>query len=120
MTVRCEGQILGDKIKHADSFFKRFIGLMGKKQLGQGEGLLLNCSSIHCFFMKIPIDAVYISKTMTVLGTQTLQPWQVGKIFAGTKYVLELQAGAAALAIPGAKITLEQKVKGCKNDWKAG
>jgi uncharacterized membrane protein (UPF0127 family) len=107
MTVLCEEQILADKVDNADSFVKRLIGLMGKKRLLPGEGLLLNCSSIHCFFMNIPIDAVYISKNMTVVGTQTLKPWQVGKWYSGTKYVLELQAGAASAVVPGAKISLE-------------
>jgi uncharacterized membrane protein (UPF0127 family) len=107
MKVRCEGSILADNVKNADSFMKRFIGLMGKNRLDPGEGLLLSCSSIHCFFMKIPIDAVYISKKMTVLGMETLKPWRVGKWFPGTKYVLELQAGAASSVVPGAVISLE-------------
>ncbi len=107
MTVRCEERILADKVNNADSFMKRLVGLMGKKRLQPGEGLLLSCSSIHCFFMKIPIDAVYISKKMTVRGTQTLKPWRIGKWYPGTKYVLELQAGAASAADPGAKISLE-------------
>ncbi len=107
MTVRCEERILADKVNNADSFMKRLVGLMGKKRLQPGEGLLLSCSSIHCFFMKIPIDAVYISKKMTVLGTQTLKPWRIGKWYPGTKYVLELQAGAASAVDPGAKISLE-------------
>ncbi|MFB0921008.1 MAG: DUF192 domain-containing protein, partial [Oscillospiraceae bacterium] len=58
------------------------------------------CSAIHCFFMKIPIDAVYLSKNMTVLGTETLRPWSVGGYFKGTANVLELKAGRA-LVNPG-------------------
>lgn len=107
MTVRYEDCILSDNVKLADSFMKRLIGLMGKKHLGHDEGLLLNCSSIHCFFMRIPIDAVYISGNMTVLGKQTLKPWRMGKWFAGTKYVLELRAGNASSVVPGAKISIE-------------
>ena len=120
MTVRCEGQILGDKIKHADSFFKRFIGLMGKKQLGQGEGLLLNCSSIHCFFMKIPIDAVYISKNYDGARYTNIAALAGRENLCRDKIRARTPGRRGSLAIPGAKITLEQKVKGCKNDWKAG
>lgn len=106
MTVYCGDRILADKIALADNFYKRFKGLMGIKRLEAGEGLLLNCVSIHCFFMKIPIDAVYISKEMTVLGKETLKPWSIGKWFSGTKYILELQAGTSVSISAGAKITI--------------
>ena len=89
--------MLADRVKPADTFWKRFRGLMGRKKLEEGEGLLLiRCPSIHCFFMKIPIDAVYLSADMRVTGMETLKPWSVGRIFRGTKHVLELSAGLAA------------------------
>jgi uncharacterized membrane protein (UPF0127 family) len=67
--------------------------LMGRKTLGCGEGLLLmNCPSIHCFFMKIRIDAVYLSSDMTILGIETLEPWSIGSRLKGTRHVLELAA----------------------------
>lgn len=95
MIVYCGDKILADKVETADTFMKKFLGLMGKKTLVKGAGLLLHCSSIHCFFMKIPIDALYISKDMIVIGTETIKPWRIGKIIRGTKYVLELNAGEA-------------------------
>lgn len=96
MKVVCGDHVLADNVKSAGSFCKRFMGLMGKKKLENGEGLLLNTTSVHCFFMKLTIDAVYISKNMTVLGKETLNPWKIGKWFRGTRYILELGAGAAA------------------------
>lgn len=107
MRVICGDLVVADKIKKANGFLQRFKGLMGTTTLEKGEGLLLNTSSIHCFFMKIAIDAVYISKNMTVLGKETLSPWKVGKWFRGTKYILELGAGAAASVSTGDCITLE-------------
>ena len=108
MTIRCEGQLLADNVKRADSFNKRLVGLMGKKQLADGEGLLLSCSAVHCFFMRFPIDAVYISKRMMVLGSETLRPWRVGKWYRGTKYVLELNAGASSVVVPGTFVSMEE------------
>jgi uncharacterized membrane protein (UPF0127 family) len=107
MIVFYGNSVLADKVTPADSFFKRFIGLMGTRTLGKGEGLLLNTSAIHCFFMRIPIDAVYISKSMTVLGTETIKPWRIGKRFRGTKYILELNAGAASSVSTGDSISFE-------------
>lgn len=100
MKVICEGRVIAADVNIADSFSTRFWGLLGKKSLGDEEGLLLmRCSSIHCFFMKIPIDAVYLSKNMNVLGTETLNPWSVGRHFKGTANVLELKAGRARVSL---------------------
>lgn len=97
MTIYAREKELADKVQPANSFFKRFIGLMGKKQLNSSEGLLLlSCSSIHCFFMRFPIDAVYLSDDKKVLGIETIKPWRIGRIYRGTRHVLELPAGATA------------------------
>lgn len=70
---------------------------MGKKTLQDQEGLLLfHCSCIHCFFMRFPIDAVYLSAEMKVVGIETLKPWRLGHFFKGAKHVLELPEGFAA------------------------
>ena len=99
LTAICNERIIASNIKLADSFWARFRGLMGRKSLGDGEGLLLTyCLSVHCFFMRIPIDAVHLSKNMTVLGVETLRPWSVGRIIRGTAHILELGAGGAAVS----------------------
>ena len=98
MTVYCGDRRIAGKVRLADTFSARFMGLMGKKHLDEGEGLLLkNCPSIHCFFMRIAIDAVYLLEDMTVLGVETLKPWRIGGRFKGTAHVLELAAGSSEL-----------------------
>ena len=100
MNVYYKGRVIADDAGIADSFWTRFRGLMGRKSLKDGEGLLLtHCPSVHCFFMKIPIDAVHLSKDMTVLGVETLPPWSVGRRIRGTAHILELRAGGADVAI---------------------
>ncbi|MEL7655751.1 MAG: DUF192 domain-containing protein [Bacillota bacterium] len=84
------------EIKVADNFFKKLVGLLGRKNMRQNEGLLLkNCSSIHCFFMRFPIDVVYLSKDMIVIFIETVAPWRVGRLIRGTKHILELDQGGA-------------------------
>jgi uncharacterized membrane protein (UPF0127 family) len=69
---------------------------MGKKDILPEEGLLLlKCPAVHCFFMKFPIDVVYLSKDMAVLGIETLKPWSLGRIVKNSAHVLELKAGIA-------------------------
>jgi uncharacterized membrane protein (UPF0127 family) len=80
----------------ADTFMSRLVGLLNKKSIGCDEGLLLlRCNSIHCFFMKFTIDAVYLSKDMEVLYKETVKPWKIGKIVKNCAHVLELNEGAA-------------------------
>jgi len=88
---------IAEHVRLANRFGSRFLGLMGRRSLGCGEGLLLeNCSSIHCFFMRFPIDAVYLDREFRVVGTETVAPWRVGHLFHGARHVLELSAGTAA------------------------
>jgi uncharacterized membrane protein (UPF0127 family) len=109
MTVRCSNRIIADNVRNADTFFARFKGLMGRKSLGIGEGLLLiNCPSIHCFFMKMTIDAIYLSKDMTVLGVEKLRPWQLGKRVKNTSHVLEL-ASAPSWLTEGDTVNISEK-----------
>lgn len=95
MQVEIGGETV--QIQRADRFFSRFRGLMLKKTMDRNTGLLLiPCSSIHMFFMRFPIDTVYLDRDFRVLGKETISPWRVGKRFKGTHAVLELPAGKAA------------------------
>lgn len=82
----------------ADSFFSRFIGLMGRKQLLSGQGLLLQpCSSIHMCFMRFAIDAVWLDENMRVIRVkQGLLPWLGLSWCRKASAVLELSAGQAS------------------------
>jgi uncharacterized membrane protein (UPF0127 family) len=69
-------------------------GLLGRSELPEEEGILLRpCSSIHMFFMRFPIDAVFLDRDLRVLRVAAeLAPWRLaGK--RGAKMVLELPAG---------------------------
>ena len=50
----------------AKSFFKRLIGLMGKKNIQDGI-LFPKCNSIHTFFMKEAIDVVGLDENNEVI-----------------------------------------------------
>lgn len=88
-------EILLEDVKIADTFFKRLVGLMGKT-LEKSEGLLIKpCNSIHCFFMKIPIDVIFLDETNHVIHKiEGMKPWKVSPIIKGSKAVIEASAGA--------------------------
>ncbi len=80
----------------ADSRTKRRQGLLNRPPLAPGEGLwLVPCEAVHTFFMKFPIDLVYIDRERTVRKVRhAVQPWRVSACFSAHS-VIELPAGAA-------------------------
>jgi uncharacterized membrane protein (UPF0127 family) len=105
---RRTGAIVIDHLEIADTFYKRFKGLMGRKNLSKLTGLKIDpCNSIHCFFMRIPIDVIFLSKDDVVVKTiHDMKPWRVSPIVKGARYVIE----ANALELVG-KVELGDKLE---------
>src|SRR4051812_41339929 len=94
---RTRGTELGDRVRAADNVWTRFVGLMLRGSLADGDGLQITpCSSIHMFFMRIPLDVVYMDRGGRVVKTvANLRPWRVSAA-RGAKSVLELPVGTIA------------------------
>lgn len=108
MKIYCKGIMLINKLSVANNFISRFIGLMNRKSLDNKEGLLLTkCNFIHCFFMRFPIDVLYLSEDMIVIYIETIQPWKIGKRVREAFYVLELAIGASHGVFIGDKLLFE-------------
>jgi uncharacterized membrane protein (UPF0127 family) len=100
----CEG-LLGAETPHT-----RLKGLLGRRGLEQGEGLLLRpAASIHTFFMRFPIDTVWVDRDLNVLKvSHDVAPWRTAAC-KGAKGVVEMAAGEAKrLGVSaGDKLTLQ-------------
>ena len=85
------------KIEVANTFYGRFKGLMGRKEIKEDEGLLLwPCNAIHTFFMKFNIDAVFLSKDNHIINIiKDIPPWSLWPPVRGSSKVLELKVGTA-------------------------
>jgi uncharacterized protein len=92
------GTVVGDRIRLARSLADRTVGLLGTSELQPGEGLWIERSpSIHMFFMRYAIDAVFVSAEGTVTRlVPDLRPWRVVWWARGARDCLELPAGQAA------------------------
>ncbi len=90
--------MLSDRCKLATSIPARSVGLLNRSSLEEGEGLLIRpCSSVHCFFMRFPIDVLFLDKEGRVLKMYTpLKQWRATSIVRGAKQTLELPAGTVA------------------------
>lgn len=89
------GLLVAASVKRATTFWQRLKGLMFTKTLPEGSALYLSpCRSIHTYFMKYPIDVVYLSENHEVLAFEhQLHPNKLGQMQKGTKIVLELPVG---------------------------
>ena len=96
-------QVVGQRIAVANSFFQRFRGLMFRKSLGEYDGLLLTkTKQIHMFWMRFPIDVIYLRRVenetqgqiFEVVGiTEGQKPWSIGGWVREATDVLELNVG---------------------------
>lgn len=95
--VEFDGGVVCERCVIADSFRLRLRGLLGRRDIGGDEGLLLVGSpSIHTSFMKFPIDALFLSRELEVIGIKPeLRPWRIAGRWKA-KHILELRSGEAA------------------------
>lgn len=73
-------------------------GLLGRKHFPIGEGLLIeHCNSIHMFFMKFPIDVVYVDQQMKVVKlVKDLKVWMMS-MCSQAVHTIELPTGTIDL-----------------------
>jgi uncharacterized membrane protein (UPF0127 family) len=92
------GTTVADRVLVARSMRDRTVGLLGRDSLAADEGLWIERSpSIHMFFMRFAIDAVFVDADRRVTKVvPDLKPWRVVWWAPGARDCLELPVGAAA------------------------
>jgi uncharacterized membrane protein (UPF0127 family) len=95
-TVLVDDRVVCDRCVVADHPVTRMRGLLGRSDLPRGEGILLRpARSIHTFFMRFPIDVVFLDSDDVVLQVvRELRPWRAAGV-KGSHTVLELAGGEA-------------------------
>jgi uncharacterized membrane protein (UPF0127 family) len=92
--TRADGGAVCGRCGLADGTVSRMRGLLGRRNLSSGEGILLvPGGSIHTFFMRFAIDVVFLDRENRVVGVRpVVRPWRMA--FArGARKTLELAAG---------------------------
>jgi uncharacterized membrane protein (UPF0127 family) len=92
-----QGRTVCAHCEDAAHMFARMRGLLGRKSLESGHGMLIRrTGSIHTLFMRFPIDAVFLDKQMRVRKIVSDLPRNRAAASLGARSVLELPAGEAA------------------------
>lgn len=86
---------LATKVRKADNFLTRLVGLLKRTHLGPEEALwLMPSKGIHTIGMKFPIDVVFLTKDNQVVGLMSgLPPYRISAIHFRGYSVLELPNG---------------------------
>lgn len=67
-------------VEIADTFWKRFLGLMGRKAISPSHALLIvPCSGVQMCFMRFAIDVVFLKRR------ESIGEWQVLKVARGLR-----------------------------------
>ncbi|MGB9407262.1 MAG: DUF192 domain-containing protein [Terracidiphilus sp.] len=86
--------VLATSLEVANTDSKRRKGLLGREGLSTGEGLwLCPCEAVHTFWMRFPIDLVYLDRKNQIRKLASeVPPWRLSACLRAHS-VLELPSG---------------------------
>ncbi len=89
------GTLIAEQVEPALTWRRRLKGLLGRRELPRGRALYLEpCAQVHTFFMKFPIDVVFVDERGVVVGLEPeLRPWRMSAYYPAAAGALELPAG---------------------------
>jgi uncharacterized membrane protein (UPF0127 family) len=92
-----DDRVLCERCVLADTVWRRLRGLIGRGELQPGEGIVLRPSwSVHTFFLRYPIDAVFVDADQVVVRVvERMRPWRWATCHEAHD-VVELRAGECA------------------------
>ena len=107
MVLTINGRVIC-RMEIADTFTRRFKGLMFKKEAPNYGLLIKPCNSIHTFFMKFSIDVLFVDRENNVIKViRDLQPGKIVAPVKGAVYVVEGSKNIFESVQAGQKISLK-------------
>ncbi len=93
---KTRGVEVASRVERADTAGTRMKGLLGRDSMGPGEGMwIAPCAMIHTFFMRFPIDTVFLGRDLRVRRVvESLSPWRLSPWVFSAHSVLELAGGS--------------------------
>jgi len=90
--------VVAERATLATGMFQRMKGLLGRSELGQGEGLIIRpCNGVHTCFMRFSIDVIFLDKEGRAIKLQPeLAPFKFTPIVGKSRAAMELPAGTIA------------------------
>ncbi len=97
ITNTTKGRTVAERASLAEKTLDRMKGLLGRDSLPEGEGLVIKpCTSIHTFWMRFAIDAVFFDRKMRVVSVYNgLKPFRASSWHPFAAGVIEVPSGTA-------------------------
>jgi uncharacterized membrane protein (UPF0127 family) len=88
-------QTLANEVVISNSFLSRLKGLLGYKSIRKDMAMLLRpANSIHTFFMRFPIDVIFVDKDNVIIRIfSDMKPFRATGIYPASCFVVELPGG---------------------------
>lgn len=106
--------VLGEA-EMADSFWLRLKGLLGRKGLLPGKGMIIKpCRSVHTIGMKFAIDVAFVDRHNRICHlVENMGPCKVSPTIKRSSYVIESPAGTFGntQTLVGDEVELEERKK---------
>ena len=98
ITNETKGRVWHGTVKLADTFFKRFRGLMLRRNINYALVFVLPAetkanASIHTFFMLSDIDVIWLDSARRVVDFKTARKWRLYAPKRAAKYIIEGPVG---------------------------
>ncbi len=95
ITNRTKERLICSRAVRADTFRRRALGLMFRREWKAWDGMFLSpCSAIHTFFMRMPIDLCFLGPDGEVIKTVSgMRPWRLARGGSNSRDTLELPIG---------------------------
>jgi hypothetical protein len=89
------GEVLVRRGRLANNFKTRTVGLLGDARLDDDEALIIKpCWSIHTFFMRFPIDVLFLDKKGRLKKmVRSMPAWRMAAAW-GAQDTIEMAPGA--------------------------
>lgn len=108
LRVSANGSPTPWNVREAKDFFSRLKGFMFSKAPDFGL-LLLNCRSVHTFFMRFNLDLIFLDRQNKIVRIhRNVSPWNLILPVSSASHVLELPSGAFDVSAlrPGNELSL--------------
>lgn len=90
------GRVLAERLEVAKGAVSRLVGLLARRRFEDDEGLVIpRCGAIHTWFMRFPIDVVFLRGGRVIRVVEALPPWRLIAALRSDA-VVELPAGTMA------------------------
>ena len=77
------------QVHNGHSLFRRYVGWMFRRRIGESEVLILRSKQVHSLFVFISLGTIHLDRNGIVLHKQVLRPWRIGAYRHKAKYVVE-------------------------------